>query len=401
MKWSWFGRAAMAFVSAIALGLSMTACGGTTIAYLWVIGQQYNQITGFKVDNNTGNLTQIPGAPFASGGSNPVHLVLKSGGRYVYVVNQGANVTSTSNGAGSGIQSFAVGGDGTLTPEISYDTQGFGHLWAQFDNSGAFLYVLDKYSPDYKTTGNGSITTYSSDPSTGRLILIQQTASTPSGGTAPEYVDVGGNPLQMFSTGSCLFTLNQADQSISAFTVTSGQLAPATTGKIFPQTTRATSINGNSSNVFITDAGSNRIFPFTVGTGCSLTTYTGGSTPNDVSASNPQNSFIDNNGKFLFVLNQSTTSTAAQTPFSSITVFSISNGQLVEIAGSPYKSGSGPVCMVEDPTNKYVYVSNFNDGTITGYTFTNTQGTLSDLSRGSTFTAAGKAQCLILSGSVT
>ena len=58
MKWSWFGRVAMALTSAVALGLSMTACGGGTVAYIWAVGtategggQTNGQIVGYQVDD--------------------------------------------------------------------------------------------------------------------------------------------------------------------------------------------------------------------------------------------------------------------------------------------------------------------------------------------------------------
>ena len=66
MKLSWFGRLALALFASLALGLGMSACGGGTIAYLWVLGQQFNQIASFKVDDFTGNLTQTPHEPFAN-----------------------------------------------------------------------------------------------------------------------------------------------------------------------------------------------------------------------------------------------------------------------------------------------------------------------------------------------
>ncbi len=49
----------MALVATAALGLGMTACGGGTIGYMWVLGTYYNQISGFKIDDYTGNLTAI------------------------------------------------------------------------------------------------------------------------------------------------------------------------------------------------------------------------------------------------------------------------------------------------------------------------------------------------------
>src|ERR1700760_260357 len=89
MKLGFFGRMAMALVASLALGLGMTACGGGTIAYVWVVGSQFNQIAGFKVDDFSGNLTTIPRSPFAVNGANPVSILVRPGGRYVYVINQG------------------------------------------------------------------------------------------------------------------------------------------------------------------------------------------------------------------------------------------------------------------------------------------------------------------------
>ena len=56
--------------------------------------------------------------------------------------------------------------------------------------------------------------------------------------------------------------------------------------------------------------------------------------------------------------------------------------------------------MAEDPSNQYIYTSNYNDGTVTGFALNATSGELSDLTKGSTFTAVGKASCLAISGSI-
>ncbi len=405
MKLSWFGRAALGLVSALALGLSMTACGGGTIAYVWAIGQQFNQISGYKVDNNTGNLTLIDHSPFSTNGAKPVDIVVKPGGRYVYVINQGSASTAKANSADAGISLFSVGGNGTLTFQYHYDSKGYVPVWAAFDGSGNYLFVLDKYSQS--GDGNGSITAFSVDANTGRLTLTPQTASTPAGGTAPLFLEVGANPIQMASNGTCLFTANAADQSITPYSFAGGQLGTVTTGKFFPGSSNMTSINGNASYIIVTDAGKapgtspGTIFPYTVGSSCNLTSLTGGSHPNDASVSNPSNSFIDLSNQFVFILNKSTTSTASTTAYSYISAYNFQNGELGPVVGSPFKSGAGPSCMVEDPTSKYMYVSN-NDGTITGYTFASTHGTLSDLPRGSTFTTGDTGlTCLALSPNVS
>ena len=425
MKWSWFGRAAMALVSALGLGLGMTACGGHTVAYMWVIGQQYNQITGFKVDNDTGNLTAIQNSPFAANGSKPVYLVVKpSGGRYLYVVNQGATTTPTQNSDDSGIAVFAVGGDGALTYQQSYPTQGFVHLWAQFDSTGNYLYVLDKYAP---TGTGGAITAFLVDPNTGRLTLQTQTAATPSGGVSPNFVPVGENPINMASSGGCLFTLNGGDAAnnvaptVTPYVSSSGQLIAPTNGTLPLTAVAPTNINGNASYMIITDAGpsnatglttSGAIFPYTVGGTCNLTTFTGGgqgvaNTPNGISsltnATNPTYSLLDTSGRYLFILNSSNASTNPDNPYSQISAYDIVTtpvSQLSAVPGEPFVVGSMPVCIVEDPLQRYMYVSN-RGGTITGFDFTSTQGTLEDLSRGSSFTINdNQLGCLALSGSV-
>ena len=119
MKLSRIGRVSMALVVSVAMGLGMTACGGGTIGFMWVLGTQYNQIAGFKIDDFTGNLTTIPDSPFTSGGANPVSIVVRAGGRFVFVVNKGGGAMEQQPnlpcGTAGGIASSAVGGQGVLT----------------------------------------------------------------------------------------------------------------------------------------------------------------------------------------------------------------------------------------------------------------------------------------------
>ena len=113
------------------------------------LGTQYNQIAAFKIDDFTGNLTTPPGSPFSSGGTNPVSLVVKPGGRFLYVINKGTALTpdvkgvaTCQNGAGGGhIAEFAVGGQGVLTFQQSFTSQGCTPVWAAHDSTGNFLYV--------------------------------------------------------------------------------------------------------------------------------------------------------------------------------------------------------------------------------------------------------------------
>jgi 6-phosphogluconolactonase (cycloisomerase 2 family) len=432
MKLSRIGRVSMALVVSVAMGLGMTACGGGTIGFMWVLGTQYNQIAAFKIDDFTGNLTIPPGSPFGSGGTNPVSLVVKPGGRFLYVINKGTalpadvngGVTCQSGAGGGNIAEFSVGGQGVLTFQQNFVSQGCTPVWAAHDSTGNFLYVLDQYAPNAKCLSNGQpeapappnfcygeITVFSVDPNTGRLSLVQnQQIKDPVTGLQLTYFPVGSIPRMMTTSGSCVFTLNtDANQTVFPYIAGSnGQLTLTTNSVINSGAVRATSILAGGTSIYITDAGpvnSNtpgQILPFTVGgTACSLNTITGGPTANLAPASNPVYTLVDSKGKYLYVANQS--STNSTTPNSSISAFIIqSNGTLQfvpDAPNNPYPIGGGPVCMVEDPSNQYIYTSN-GDGTVTGKVLDNNSGKLANLSRGSTFTAVGQATCLAVSGNV-
>ena len=417
MKLSRIGRVSMALVVSVAMGLGMTACGGGTIGFMWVLGTQYNQIAGFKIDDFTGNLTAIPHSPFSAAGADPVSIVVKPGGRFVYVVNHGGGNGPISNipcGANGNISEFSVGGLGVLTYQQCFTSQGSSPVWAAIDTTGNFLYVLDQQAPSLDGAplpANGDITVFSIDPNTGRLTLVlNQQIKDPATGLQLTYFPVGETPIMMAVSGGCLFTLNSADQSISPYaTGTAGQLTLTTTPKFNSGAVRPTSIITGGSAVYITDAGApntnspGQLLPFTVtATTCSLNTITGGPVTNISPAANPVYSLVGGAGSaknFVYVANQSTTDTT--NPNSSISAFQVqTNGTLLAIdpGNNPYSVGAGPVCMVEDPSNQYIYTSN-GDGTVTGKSIS-TQGFLSDLKRGSKFTATGQATCLAVSGNV-
>ena len=320
MTFSKIGRIMTALVASAALGLGMTACGGGTIGYLFVTSQFYNQVSAFKIDDYTGNLTPILHQPFTSGGTNPVTVLVRpGGGRYVYVINTGtaptvgAAGTGLTPGTGAGISVFSVGGDGVLTYETTYQSKGFNPIWATFDSTGNFLYVLDRYSEYYNSanpaTGavntNASITVFASAADTGRLTFQPNNAVLALTTHIPiDVFEVGQNPVMTKTSGSCLYTLSPT--SIFPYVIGSnGQLTVATTG-VFnvaglpggSSATNLTSINtsGNSSAAaytYVTDAGTNQVFSLQAGssTACALTSIVGSQMANLPGTSFPSNSF--------------------------------------------------------------------------------------------------------------
>lgn len=260
MTLSRIGRITRALVASVAVGLGMTACGGGTIGFLWVLGTQYNQIVGFKIDNYTGNLTQTVNSPYSSGGSNPVSIAVRTGGRYAYVVNKGTTnaKTGASNGDGN-VAVFAVGNDGILTFTEAYSTAGNTPVWAVADGTGNYLYVLDQVAPD--GSGNGDITVFAIDGNTGRLQLVPNQSIKNAQGQQLNYFTVGKKPTMVrYAGGTCLYTLDSGDQTIFPYGVgTSGQLVLEANSTTPLGTTNATSINATGSSLYVTDAGSGTV----------------------------------------------------------------------------------------------------------------------------------------------
>jgi hypothetical protein len=53
--------------------------------------------------------------------------------------------------------------------------------------------------------------------------------------------------------------------------------------------------------------------------------------------------------------------------------------QLSFIAGEPFGSGAGPQCLVEDPSDQFIYSADFNDSSVTGRVVDPNSGVLNNL----------------------
>ena len=224
----------MGALSAVVV-LGVTSCVESyTVGFLYVTGTvtastgENGIISGFKIDHNTGRLTPINTLPVASGGSNPVRAVLSTGSRFLYVLNRGATAsgspdcTSTDPCLGSNITQFAVGGNGALTPQETFYTQGTNPFRMFIDNGGSNLLVLDHDAPDNASpsaTDNcelalgslvasestpwtcGDVTVFKIEQNTGRLSLVVNSQVTSANGSNQPitYFPVPANPVDFRS----------------------------------------------------------------------------------------------------------------------------------------------------------------------------------------------------------
>jgi 6-phosphogluconolactonase len=424
MKFSKVGQVAMALVVSLGFVFGVTSCTNSfTVGYLYVTGSQYNQISGFNINNQTGKLTPVQKSPFGSGGTNPVREVVLSGGRFLYVLNQG----DFSAGTASNVSLFEIGGDGVLTFQATYSSQGNNSISMLADSSGSHLYVLDESAPtatapcvaNGKSSPTGDITAFSIDPNTGRLSLITNQQVSTSVGTQLTYFPIGCFPIEFKLVAGFIFTAqtgaasNNDSQTVFAYaqSTSNGQLTLTQNAPLQTGATKMTYINSDASGryVYLLDAGptaaSNNctggltaILPFTVGSGGILQSLVGGTVCNDPTAVGPKVLATDSKSKFLYVANSGNTN--LNQPFSEISAFTIdpTTGRLAFIAGEPFMSGSGPQCILEDPSNQFIYTANFNDSTVSGKIIDVNSGVLNPLRVATSYATSGNPTWCIASG---
>jgi len=100
-------------------------------------------------------------------------------------------------------------------------------------------------------------------------------------------------------------------------------------------------------------------------------TLTLSGTPVPAGGSSPSAAVIDPTGKFLLVTNNFT---------DNVSVFKINaDGSLTPVAGSPFPANAGPAEILITPSGNFVYVTNPGRGLVTAFTFSSSDGTLTQL----------------------
>jgi 6-phosphogluconolactonase len=436
MKFSKLGRIALATAASLFIGFGTQSCYYYTEAYIIVTGSQYNQVASYREQNQTGKLTQSPHSPLSSGGNNPIRALLLNGGRYVYVLNQGTPKTNADGSitwTGASIAQFSIGGDGSLAFQQNYFSQGRGSLRFALSTAGNYLYVLDQYQPlgnDANTTPAspsvgtstpcydasagvyrpaGDITVFSIDPNTGRLFLVQNQQQQNSFGTPLTYFPLGCGAIDFHFLSNYLYTAENSDpanpgiagQVIYAYSVnpSNGQLTQVPGGsQPVPGATNIAVLGTSASGtyLYVLDNGTNQIFTFTNNGGNGLlSSISTGAAFNAPNTSGMTALTTDSNSKYLYVANTQSTSLGAAK--SVISAFNItqSSGALTLFNVSPANNtatfgvGTTPVCIFEDPSHQYIYTANAGSSDITGSKLDPNTGTLTNLSKGSTFATVG------------
>ena len=441
MKFRKFGRITLALAVSLGTGLGVNSCSTNhTVGYMYVPGSQYSQISGFKIDNNVGNLTATPNSPYGSGGYNPIKALVTNSGRFLYVLNAGCGGTAqiacpsgaAAGSTGANVSLFTIGGKGSLSFQASYTSQGNQPISMLADSSGTHLFVLDTTVTDPTTcTGYiagdtaticGDITAFNIDGNTGRLSLITNQTVKNSNGTNLSYFPVGSGPIEfnLIPSGTYLYTIEKGSgtsadptQGVFVYGQSAGQLTLTQNTPIPTGATQLTYIYASARYVYLIDAengvNTGQILPYTVGTNGALQSLVGGQVNNAGTTANPKTMIVDHQGKFLYLTNQGPNLTATS-PASSVSAYFIdqTTGRLTPLAGASsstsvtFGAGSEPSCILEDPSNQYLYTANFADSTVTGAVINSTTGTLTTLRKAPSngFTTTGQPTWCAASGTL-
>src|ERR1700722_2775005 len=169
------GRRTLGSIVSLALVMGMSACTSDyTVGYLYVTSPKVNPglINGYKVDYQTGTLEPLEDSPVPSGGKNPVGLVADhKNHKFVYVIH-----SDDSN-----VVLFAIGTDGKLYPQATYDVTGSFPTAVAVDPTDSFLYVTFTYQQGFTPAlpGPGGVAIYPIT-TTGSGDILTQTLGTPT-----------------------------------------------------------------------------------------------------------------------------------------------------------------------------------------------------------------------------
>lgn len=275
-----------------------------------------NNVSAYRMGVN-GDLTPVPGSPFAAG-SLPSSIAVDSACRFAYVVNEGGN----------NVSAYSIDKSGGLTPVPgSPFATGIGPHEVALDPTGKFAYVVNAVDNDvsaYHIDAKGALTPVPASPF--------------PAGSFPRSVAVD-------PTGKFVYVANQVSKNVSAYRLgKDGALKPVT-GSPFAAGISPLSVAVTPSFAYVVNEGDGNISAFRILENGSLTPIAGspfaaGKDPVDVT--------VHPSGRFAYVANQVS---------HDVSTFQIlENGALRPIPGSPFKAGIESASAAADPTGKFLYV---------------------------------------------
>jgi DNA-binding beta-propeller fold protein YncE len=380
MKLNPIGRVIKASMLSLAMALGVTACSNDyTVSYVYMTTSKtlpHGLINSYQVDYQSGYLRPLADSPVDAGGRNTVGLVVAPSNLFLYTVNN----------FDSSVVEFAIGTDGKLYPENTYNIAGSLPTAAAIDAAGKFLYVTFTY----QNNPNGSQEYTPANPGPGGISVFPIKSDNTLG--TPFTVNVGRNPVGIATStvGNYVYVI-EADAASSAnllgFTenTSTGALTPMAGVTInsgnAPSTGFASGSNPSGiledktgTHLYVTDQTLSQVFTYSVANGVPTLV---GTTQTDAT---PMGMAFDLSGKYLYVVAYAA---------NAIDGFTLSaNGQPVRsTVAASVQAGTGPTCVTVSgaPSNanpshaEYLYASNALSNNLTGEQLNAQDGSLDQI----------------------
>jgi 6-phosphogluconolactonase (cycloisomerase 2 family) len=324
-------------------------------------------ISGYSVDVTSATTpVQSLGSPVAA--STPQQVLLHPSGDLMYYLDSAGflHVDDINPSDGSYLETGQNPIQGSVNPSFNVGV---------VDPTGRFLYVTSfndntifgfsiTQTPDKGKTTNGVLTGISGM----------------SGTTGYNDATLNGPTWIMTDrAGKYVYVVNGSGNTVSEYSIdqSTGVLSPLTGSTTIP--TGASPSFGSTDvkgHLFVANTGNNTVSVFTIGSTGSLAAVaqTGGTNFALTGASSIVNVITDPTGKYLYVLD-STTSAAPATPPSQVFAFNLNSaGVIGSQIGSPQATGTAPDGMAIDPTGVLMAIDNNFDNTISLFTLSTTTG---------------------------
>lgn len=379
----------------VAMALGVTSCSNDyTVSYVYMVTSKplpHGLINGYQVDYQTGYLLPLLDSPIDAGGRNTLGLVVAPNQLFLYTVNN----------FDSDVTELAIGTDGKLYPQASFNTSGSLPTAAAIDASGKFLYVTFTY----QNNPDGSQLYSVANPGPGGISIFPINSDNSLG--KPTTVNVGRNPVAIATStvGNYVYVIEQ-DSATSANLLgfaenpSTGALTPLPGVQINPGNVPSTGFPSGTSpsgilpdkagtHLYVTDAVLNQVWEYNLTNGIPTLANTA------ATDAQPMGMSFDLTGKYLYI-------TAYQA--NALDLFTVgAGGQPIRFSSSPsVQTGTGPTCVTVSgaPTNsnpshaEYLYTSNALSNNLTGEQVNQQDGTMAEL-QNSPFGGSGLPACAV------
>jgi 6-phosphogluconolactonase (cycloisomerase 2 family) len=326
--------------------VSVTACSRDyVLAYVYVTtakpltgSSPAGGVSAYAVDFQIGSLTPLSDSPIQAG-RNPITLVASPNGLNLYVVNHDDST----------VGEYAIGTDGKIFLQNTYNVTGSMATAIAIDAAGKFLYVTFTY----QVGPNGQQLYSPASPGPGGVTIFPINANGSLG--TPSTLKVGNNPV-----GVVVSRPPAGGTAVFAY-VLDQEVAPKATVLGFSQNLTTGALTPTPGTVITTDATGK-----TVATG-----YGAGTTPSAIAE--------DPSARFVYVTDEATNQLYGN--------LVANNGSLVPMTNGPFATGIFPVGLTIDPRGKFLYVANFSSSTVGAYAI--------DIASGTPVGSVGSASTLV------